>query len=85
MEPLTHTKMTITDKENNSSWIEVKEIHTLSNPQDKHPFFTIGFNDWDNKEYIVNFDPYDFLNWVDTKTLKEIKKHIVKELNTKVK
>jgi len=77
--------MTIQDKENNSTWVEVKEINTLSNPQDKQPFFIIGFNDWDNNEYILNFDPYDFLNWVDNKTLKEIKKYIVKELNTKVK
>jgi len=77
--------MTIQDKENKRTWVEVKEIHTLSYPQDKQPFFTIGFNDWDNKEYILNFDPYDFLNWVDNKTLKEIKKYIVKELNTKVK
>jgi len=77
--------MTIQDKENNSTWVEVKEINFLSNPQGKQPFFTIGFNDWDEKEYIINFDPYNFLNWVDNKTLKEIKKYIVKELNTKVK
>ena len=77
--------MTIEDKENKRTWVEVKETHTLSYPQDKQPFFTIGFNDWDDREYIINFDPYDFLNWVDSKTLKEIKKHIVKELNNKVK
>ena len=77
--------MTIEDKENNSTLVEVKEINSLSNPQNKQPFFMLSFSDWDNKEYIINFDPYDFINWVDNKTLKEIKKHIVKELNTKVK
>ena len=77
--------MTIEDKENNSTWVEVKEINSLSNQQNKQPFFMLSFSDWDNKEYIINFDPYDFINWVDNKTLKEIKKHIVKELNTKVK
>ena len=77
--------MTIEDKENNSTWVEVKEINSLSNPQNKQPFFMLSFSYWDNKEYIINFDPYDFINWVDNKTLKEIKKHIVKELNTKVK
>lgn len=77
--------MTIKDKENNSTWIEVKQIHSLSHYQEKNPFFTLCFNDWDNNEYIINFEPYDFLNWVDNKTLKEIKNSIVKELNNKVK
>ena len=77
--------MTITDKENKTTWVEVKEIHTLSHYQKETPFFTLCFNDWDNNEYIINFEPYEFLNWVDNKTLKEIKKHIVKELNDKTK
>lgn len=77
--------MTITDKENNQTWIEVKEIFFLSHQQEKSPFFTLRFYDWDDKEYAVNFDPYEFLNWVDDKTLKEIKKSIIKELNKKVK
>ena len=77
--------MTITDKKNNSIWVEVKEIFELSHQQEKHPYFTLSFCDWDNKEYTVNFEPYEFLNWVDDKTLKEIKKSIIKELNKKVK
>tara|TARA_X000001382_G_scaffold129459_1_gene121548 strand:- start:156 stop:389 length:234 start_codon:yes stop_codon:yes gene_type:complete len=77
--------MTIEDKDNNSTWVEVKEISCLSYPQKSHDYFTISFYDWDNKEYITNFDPYEFLNWVDNKTLKELKKHIIKELNTKTK
>lgn len=78
--------MTIEDKENNRTWIEVKEIITLSYPQNnKNSYFTLSFMDWDNKEYTTDFDPYEFLNWVDNKTLKEIKKYIVKELNNKTK
>jgi len=77
--------MTITDKENNSTWIEVKEITYLSHQQKENPFFILGLTDYDDKEYILNFDPYEFLNWVDNKTLKEIKKGIVKQLNDKTK
>ncbi len=78
--------MTIEDKENKRTWIEVKEIITLSYPQNQeNSYFTLSFIDWDNKEYITDFDPYEFLNWVDNKTLKELKKYIVKELNKKTK
>jgi len=77
--------MTIEDKENKTVWVEVKQLHSLSHYQEKNPFFTLCFNDWDDKEYIINFDPYDFLNWVDNKTLKEIKKRIMKQLNDKTK
>ena len=77
--------MTIENKENNTTWIEIKKISSLSYPQKSNDYFTLSFNDWDNKIYVVNFDPYEFLNWVDNKTLKELKKYIIKELNNKTK
>tara|TARA_Y100001938_G_C8075114_1_gene425549 strand:+ start:1348 stop:1584 length:237 start_codon:yes stop_codon:yes gene_type:complete len=65
---------------NKHTWIEVKEIHTIMLPQNKHTYFTLGFNDYDDDEYTVNFDPYEFINTVDTKTLNSLKTYIINKL-----
>ena len=79
----------------NQYWVEVDQITEMTCPQkfknsetekkDKPPFFTVGFNDYDNNEYIINFDPYNFLNWIDNDTLKRLTKYLKEELNEKTK
>ena len=92
--------MTIKNKIKNSSnpeateyWGEVKEISHMSYPQKtttsdgkkhKHPYFTLGVSDYDDNEYTLNFDPYEFLKWVDRETLVNIIKSIKDDLDDKV-
>lgn len=85
--------MTIKDEEKNSSWIEVKEIAYMTRPQRSvtkgkddyhHPYLTIGLYDWDDYEYSINFDPYDFIHWVDKETLQQLAEYIKQEIDRKL-
>jgi len=85
--------MTIKDKESNTTWIEVKDILHQCRPQrtktkdgkdHHHPFFTIGIEDYDGNEYSLNFLPYQFLDWVDKETLKDLVDYIKEDLDKKI-
>ena len=51
---------------------EIKEIIGLSYPDKKSDYLTIQMLDWDNKEIIIELSAYQWINWFDNKTLKEI-------------
>jgi hypothetical protein len=92
--------MTIKNKIKNSSnpdateyWVEVKDINYISYPKtnvmtdgkkSRQPHFMLGVNDYDDNEYILNFDPVEFLNWVDRETLVNIIKAVKDDLDDKV-
>ena len=85
--------MTIKDKENNTTWIEVKEIFHQCRPQrtktkygkdHHHPFFTMGIEDYDGNEYSLNFLPHHFIDWVDVETLKYLVDYLKEELDKKI-
>ena len=44
----------------------------------------LGCNDYDDNEYILNFDPVEFLKWVDRETLVNIIKAVKDDLDDKV-
>jgi len=51
---------------------EIKEIIGLSYPTEESDYLTIQMLDWDNKEIIIELSAYQWINWFDNKTLKEI-------------
>ena len=72
--------MTLTDNEQTTKSLrkakvihsEIKEIIGLSYPTEESDYLTIQMLDWDNKEIIVELSAYEWINWFDNKTLKEI-------------
>ena len=39
--------------------------------------------DEQGKEFMICWDAYDFLNWIDTDTVKYIKEQVIKHINEK--
>ena len=72
--------MTLTDNEQTTKSLrkakvihsEIKEIIGLSYPTEESDYLTIQMLDWDNKEIIIELSAYEWINWFDNKTLKEI-------------
>ena len=72
--------MTLTDNEQTTKSLkkakvihsEIKEIIGLSYPTEESDHLTIQMLDWDNKEIIIELSAYEWINWFDNKTLKEI-------------
>ena len=51
---------------------EIKEIIGLSYPDKKSDHLTIQMLDWNDKEIIIELSAYEWINWFDNDTLKEI-------------
>ena len=51
---------------------EIKEIIGLSYPGKESDYLTIQMIDWDDKEIIIELSAYDWINWFNNDTIKEI-------------
>ena len=57
---------------------QINKINTFMAYENK---IHIGGVDENNTQLNIEFDSYDFLQWIDTEQLKYIKKQLIKKIN----
>lgn len=63
--------------------IEFPQIHSYAlDKKNNHLYFEI-FDDISETSYIILFDTYEFIDWIDTDKINEMKKSLIKKIENK--